>query len=103
MVTGFEPLDLLEGVYRCVCMLEDGQIGVDNQYARAVAARGQSPPPASWSTRCFEVGDRKWRGIGTIPQSGFRLRPEYAEYDAETRFAVDAVGSARIGRRASAA
>jgi hydrogenase expression/formation protein HypD len=87
VVTGFEPLDLLEGVYRCVSLLEAGKIGVDNAYARAVRREGNAPARALVE-EVFDVGDRKWRGIGTIPQSGLRLRSEYAEYDAETRFAV---------------
>jgi hydrogenase expression/formation protein HypD len=87
VVTGFEPLDLLEGVYRCVSMLESGKVGVDNPYARAVRREGNRPARALVD-EVFDVGDRKWRGIGTIPQSGLRLRPEFAEYDAETRFSV---------------
>ncbi len=87
VVTGFEPLDLLEGVYRCVTMLEAGKVGVDNQYARAVRREGNLPA-RQLVDEVFDVGDRKWRGIGTIPMSGLRLRPEYAEYDAETRFSV---------------
>ena len=87
VVTGFEPLDLLEGVYRCVCMLEAGRCGVENQYARAVRREG-NPAARNLVNEVFEVTDRKWRGIGTIPQSGYRLRPEYAQYDAESKFAV---------------
>ena len=88
VVTGFEPLDLLEGIYQCVCQLELGRVGVENQYARAVRREG-NPAALQLIHEVFEVGDRKWRGIGTIPQSGYRLRPEYAHYDAERRFAVD--------------
>jgi hydrogenase expression/formation protein HypD len=88
VVTGFEPLDLLEGIYRCVCMLEEGRHGVDNQYARAVRREGNRPA-RDLVSEVFEVTDRKWRGIGTIPQSGFRLRPDYAEFDAESRFSVE--------------
>ncbi len=88
VVTGFEPLDLLEGIYQCVCQLELGRVGVQNQYARAVRREG-NPAARQLIQDVFEVGDRKWRGIGTIPQSGYRLRPEYAHYDAERRFAVD--------------
>jgi hydrogenase expression/formation protein HypD len=88
VVTGFEPLDLLEGVYDCVRMLEEGRTGVENQYARAVTRPGNH-----YARRVieevFEVTDRQWRGIGSIPRSGFRLRPPYAAFDAETRFAVD--------------
>ena len=87
VVTGFEPVDLLEGVLRCVTMLETGRHGVENQYARAVQPEG-NPHARAVVDEVFEVTDRKWRGIGTIPQSGYRLRPEYAEFDAETRFAV---------------
>ena len=65
-----------------------GAGGVENQYARAVRSEGQSGRPVELLDDVFEVTDRKWRGIGTIPQSGYRLRPEYAEYDAESRFAV---------------
>src|SRR5262249_28077387 len=88
VVTGFEPLDLLEGVYRCVRMVEDGRIGVDNQYTRAVTRAG-NPHARRLIEEVFEVTDRKWRGIGTIPASGYRLKPTYAEFDAEVRFAVD--------------
>jgi hydrogenase expression/formation protein HypD len=88
VVTGFEPLDLLEGVYRCVRMLEAGHSGVDNQYARAVRREG-SPPAMKLLREVFEITDRKWRGIGEIPHSGYRLTPEYAEFDAERRFSVD--------------
>ncbi len=87
VVTGFEPLDLLEGVYRCVSLLEAGKVGVDNAYARAVRREG-NPPARALVEEVFDIGDRKWRGIGTIPKSGLRLRPQYAEYDAETRFKV---------------
>jgi len=90
VVTGFEPLDLLEGVYRCVCMLEKGEIGVDNQYARVVQREGNLPA-LKLIREVFQVGDRKWRGIGTIPQSGYCLTPAYAEFDAEKRFAVEGV------------
>ena len=88
VVTGFEPLDLLEGVYQSVCMLEQGRMGVENQYARAVKREGNSAA-RQLIQDVFEVTDRKWRGIGTIPHSGYRLRPQYLRYDAERRFAVD--------------
>jgi hydrogenase expression/formation protein HypD len=87
VVTGFEPLDLLEGVYHCVRMLEEGRVGVENQYARAVTRAG-NPHARRLIQEVFEVTDRKWRGIGPIPESGYRLRPEYADFDAESRFAV---------------
>ena len=88
VVTGFEPLDLLEGIYRCVVMLEAGRSGVDNQYARAVRREG-NVPARRLIGEVFEVADRKWRGIGTIPRSGYRLAPAYADFDAERRFEVE--------------
>jgi hydrogenase expression/formation protein HypD len=88
VVTGFEPVDLLEGVLRCVTMLEAGRHGVENAYARAVQPGG-NPHARRVVDEVFEVTDRKWRGIGTIPRSGYKLRPEYAGFDAELRFAVD--------------
>jgi hydrogenase expression/formation protein HypD len=90
VVTGFEPLDLLEGVYRCVKMLEEGRVGIDNQYARVVRPEG-NPPALRLIREVFEVTDRKWRGIGTIPRSGYRLSAEYQEFDAERRFDVASV------------
>jgi len=87
VITGFEPLDLLEGVYRCVRMLEEGRIGVENQYVRAVQRQGNASA-RRLVDELFEATDRKWRGIGTIPDSGLRLTAAYREYDAETRFAV---------------
>lgn len=88
VITGFEPLDLLEGIYRCVRMLEEGRIGVENQYVRAVRREGNRHSQ-ELINEVFEVTDRKWRGIGTIPHSGYRLQPAYAAFDAEQRFAVE--------------
>jgi hydrogenase expression/formation protein HypD len=88
VITGFEPLDLLEGVYRCVRMLEEGQVGVDNQYARAVRREG-NPAALRLLSEVFEITDRTWRGIGTLSQSGYRLSSAYDEFDAEKRFAVE--------------
>lgn len=88
VVTGFEPVDLLEGIYRCVRMLEQGKVGVDNQYARAVTREGSRSAQALIE-EVFDVTDRKWRGIGTIADSGYRLRPEYQQFDAEQRFSVE--------------
>lgn len=87
VVTGFEPLDLLEGIYRCVAMLEAGRIGVDNQYARVVRREGNSAA-RQLIEQVFAVTDRQWRGIGLIPKSGYRLTAEYEQFDAEKRFAV---------------
>jgi len=90
VVTGFEPLDLLEGILKTVEALEAGRTGVENQYARAVTRDGNRPAQAILA-EVFEVCDRKWRGIGAIPASGYRLRAAYAKFDAERRFDVGAV------------
>ncbi len=87
VVTGFEPLDLLQGIYMLLSMLEDGRWGVENQYARAVTQYG-NVAAQQLVQRVFEVTDRQWRGIGSIPTSGYRLRPEFARFDAEQRFDV---------------
>jgi hydrogenase expression/formation protein HypD len=90
VVTGFEPLDLLQGAYMTLCALEEGRYGVENQYSRAVTRDGNRPAQALLA-EIFEVCDRKWRGIGEIPSSGYRLTPAYASFDAERRFAVEEV------------
>ena len=87
VVTGFEPLDLLEGILLAVQQLEEGRFEVENQYARAVRREGNSTALAVLE-RVFEVSDRTWRGVGPIPSSGFTLTPEFALFDAETRFGV---------------
>jgi hydrogenase expression/formation protein HypD len=90
VVTGFEPLDLLEGVLRTVRQLEMGRAELEIQYARAVRPEG-NPSSRKLIEGVFEVCDRKWRGIGTIPGSGYRLRDEFREYDAERIFEVGGV------------
>ncbi len=87
VVTGFEPLDLLQGITMVVRQLEDGRVAVENQYARAVRPEG-NPAARALIQRIFQVVDRKWRGIGAIPASGLGLRPEFAAFDAEQRFGV---------------
>jgi len=87
VVTGFEPLDLLQGIYMCVSQLEEGRYVVENQYARAVRREGNRPA-RELMAKVFRVVPRKWRGIGEIPHSGFALAREFAEFDAETRFGV---------------
>lgn len=89
VVTGFEPLDILQGVYMAVKQLEEGRAEVENQYSRAVQRAGNSYAQ-DFIRHVFQVVPRKWRGIGEIPQSGLGLRPEYAAFDAETRFGVAA-------------
>ena len=90
VVTGFEPLDLLQGIHMALKMLEQQRWGVDNQYTRAVQREG-NPEARRLVERVFEVCDRHWRGIGLIPQSGFRVRDSLADFDAEKRFDVAAV------------
>jgi hydrogenase expression/formation protein HypD len=85
VVTGFEPLDLLEGIRMLVTQLEDGRHEVENQYVRAVVREGNSAAMAVVD-EVFETCDRAWRGIGVIPKSGLRLRDAYALHDAERRF-----------------
>ncbi len=87
VVTGFEPLDILEGIRRTVHQLEAGRHEVENAYARAVTPEG-NPVAIKMLEDVFEVVDRSWRGIGMIPQSGWRLSERYREYDAEHRFQV---------------
>jgi hydrogenase expression/formation protein HypD len=97
VVTGFEPLDLLEGIWMTVRQLEAGRAEVENQSARAVAPRG-TPAARDLVFEVFEVVDRKWRGVGAIPKSGYRIRWEYREHDAEKRFEVDAIETQESAR-----
>jgi hydrogenase expression/formation protein HypD len=85
VVTGFEPLDILDGVFRCVKQLEEGRAGVENAYTRVVRVDGNKPAQALIA-EVFRVVHRRWRGIGNIPQSGLALADEYAAFDAELRF-----------------
>ncbi len=87
VVTGFEPLDIANGILAAVRQLETGRAEVENAYPRAVTREGNAPAQELIDD-VFEVCDRKWRGIGEIPQSGWRLRPAYREFDAESRFEV---------------
>jgi hydrogenase expression/formation protein HypD len=92
VVTGFEPVDLLQGILMAVRQLEDGRCEVENAYSRAVTLAGNRPAQ-DVIDRVFAPCDRKWRGIGTIPGSGWCLRSEYARFDAERRFDVGDVRS----------
>lgn len=87
VVTGFEPLDLLQGIYMTLLALEEGRWGVENQYTRAVTRAG-NPAAQELIDQVFEVCDRQWRGIGMISASGYRLRPAFADFDAAQRFGV---------------
>jgi hydrogenase expression/formation protein HypD len=90
VVTGFEPLDLLQGIAMCVRQLEEGRAEVENQYARSVRREGNLPAQ-QLIREVFRVVPRQWRGIGEIAQSGLGLREKYAACDAEARFDVAAV------------
>ncbi len=87
VVTGFEPVDILQGIAMTVRQLEAGRACVENQYARAARAEG-NPMARKLLAQVFETSDRKWRGIGMIPCSGYKLREEYAAFDAEEIFDV---------------
>ncbi len=87
VVTGFEPVDLLQGIHMCVRQLEEGRSEVENSYARVVRRDG-SVRAQDLVSEVFELVDRPWRGIGTIPRSGLGLRPDYADFDAEVRFGL---------------
>jgi hydrogenase expression/formation protein HypD len=90
VVTGFEPVDILQGIFFAVRQLEEKRWEVENQYSRAVRREG-NVPAQKLIHQVFEVTDRKWRGIGEIPLSGYRLRKEFSGYDAEQVFNVTGV------------
>lgn len=95
VATGFEPLDILQGVHMCVQQLEAGRAGVENQYARSVRAAGNETAKALVA-EVFHVVPRHWRGVGAIASSGLGLTPAYAAHDAECRF-----GTAPLSEEAS--
>jgi hydrogenase expression/formation protein HypD len=90
VVTGFEPVDLLHGILMAVRQLEAGRHEVENQYSRLLTREGNRPA-RDLIFEVFEVVDRKWRGVGSIPKSGYRLRWEYRRHDAERLFEVEDV------------
>lgn len=85
VITGFEPVDLLEGILRCVRQLEAGRATVENAYSRAVRPEG-NPRARALIEQVFTLTDRDWRGLGVIPRSGLAVRPAYAAHDAAARF-----------------
>jgi hydrogenase expression/formation protein HypD len=87
VVTGFEPVDILRGIYSCLKQLEEGRHEVENAYGRFVRREG-NPAAQQIMRQVFRVIDRKWRGIGMIPRSGYGLSEAYAGYDAEQRFGI---------------
>jgi hydrogenase expression/formation protein HypD len=90
VVTGFEPLDIVQGILKTVQLLEAGKVEAANAYTRAVTFAGNVPAQKAIK-QVFETIDRKWRGIGTIPQSGWGLRAEFDSFNAEKRFDVHAI------------
>jgi hydrogenase expression/formation protein HypD len=92
VVTGFEPLDILQGVLMCVQQLETGRAEVENQYTRSVRREGNQPAQRLMR-EVFQIVPRKWRGVGEIPRSGLGLSAAYAEFDAERRFGVAALSA----------
>ncbi len=95
VVTGFEPIDLLQGIYLAVKQLESGEAKVENQYIRYVHREGNLRAKEAID-EVFAVSDREWRGIGTIPHSGWELNDDYARYDARKKFSLVAVASEDI-------
>ena len=90
IVTGFEPLDILQGIAMCVEQLEEGRFEVENQYTRSVKEYGNQHAQDLIS-KVFQVIPRKWRGIGEIPQSGLSLTDQYKDYDAEIKFNLEGI------------
>jgi hydrogenase expression/formation protein HypD len=90
VIGGFEPCDLLESIAMLIDQLEEGRAQVENQYARSVLRQGNLAAQRAMR-EVFQVSDRKWRGIGPIPLSGYRLRDEYAAFDAERVFGLDEI------------
>jgi hydrogenase expression/formation protein HypD len=95
VVTGFEPIDLLQGIYMAVKQLESGEAKVENQYIRYVQREGNLRAKEAID-EVFAVSDREWRGIGTIPHSGWEVNDDYARYDARKKFSLIAVASEDI-------
>lgn len=90
VVTGFEPVDLLQGIYMAVKQLEAGEAKVENQYARVVQREGNALAREAID-KVFDVSDRDWRGIGTIPQSGWEVSNRYKQYNARTKFKLQPI------------
>lgn len=88
VVTGFEPIDILQGIFMCVKQLESGRCEVENQYSRVVKKEGNINAQKIIET-VFDIVDRKWRGIGSIPKSGYALKDTFKDFDAERIFRVE--------------
>ncbi len=92
VVTGFEPVDILQGLYLCVKQLEEKRFAVENQYARVVKEKGNLPAQALMQ-KVFNVVNRNWRGLGEIAESGLALNSDYDEWNAEQRFSVGTINT----------
>lgn len=93
VVTGFEPVDILQGLYLCIKQLEQGHAVVENQYQRIVTRAGNQPAQQLMQ-QVFNVVDQNWRGLDRIPDSGLALKQEFADWNAENKFAVDLIETA---------
>ena len=89
VVTGFEPVDLIQGLYQCISQLEKGEAKLENQYARVVTEDGNQHAKNLINT-IFEVTNRSWRGIGVLPSSGLGLNHKFQQYDATLKFELEA-------------
>ena len=85
VVTGFEPLDILQGIYMCIKQLEEGRSEVENQYVRSVVYQGNLKAQ-EMVDKVFQISNQKWRGIGTIENSGLEIKEKYSNFDAEKCF-----------------
>ncbi len=93
VIAGFEPADILYAIYRLVCMTAEGRPALENAYSRAVAPEG-NPKARQIMEQVFDVCDARWRGLGTIPDSGLSIRKDFAAHDAARRFDIRPVESA---------
>ncbi len=87
VITGFEPVDILQGLYLCIKQLEQGRAEVENQYSRVVTQQGNQPAQQLLQ-QVFNIVDQQWRGLAEIPESGLAISEEYADWNAENRFSV---------------
>lgn len=90
VITGFEPVDILQGLYLCIKQLEENRHVVENQYQRVVTQTGNQPAQHLMQ-QVFDVVDQNWRGLGNIPDSGLALKSDYRAWNAESRFEVDMI------------
>jgi hydrogenase expression/formation protein HypD len=92
IITGFEPVDILQGLYRCIRQLEAGRFEVENEYRRVVQEQGNKPAQQLMQS-VFDIVDRNWRGLGVIADGGLALKAEYSDWNAEQRFPVSGINT----------